>query len=176
MKKVVLAALAVMAFGVARAQDEDQVIAVKGGFNFSNFGGDVTTDGKTGFYLGVAADMPVAGNFHIQPELLYSSEGADHQQGIGYFRIPVMAKYYVIKGLSIEAGPQFGFKVTTQNDNVDNNTKSFDYGIGAGAAYEFSMGIFVEARYNAGIANISEDSQLNVTTHSFQIGLGYRFE
>jgi opacity protein-like surface antigen len=50
-----------------------------------------------------------------------------------------------------------------------------DYGLGIGAAYEFPMGLFVDARYNLGLANISDDDNYKVNNTGMMVGLGYRF-
>ena len=54
---------------------------------------------------------------------------------------------------------------------------SFDFGIGAGLAYDLSNGFFVNARYNFGITKVGKsndyyrDSRNGVT----QVGVGYKF-
>lgn len=175
MKKVLLSAVAVMAFGfAAQAQSEEMKFGVKAGANFTNFGGDVEdTDGATGFYIGGLVDLPVSGNFHVQPEVLYSAEGAD-EAGIDYIRIPVMAKYYLMEGLSLQAGPEIAFKVSA-DDEIDELTKSMDFGLGAGAAYELEMGLFFDVRYNLGLSDISDDGMFEIKNTGFQVGAGWRF-
>lgn len=175
MKKILLSAVAVMAFGYAvQAQSEEMKFGVKAGANFTNFGGDVEdTDSKTGFYVGGLVDLPVSGNFHVQPEVLYSSEGAD-DLGIDYLRIPVMAKYYVMEGLSLQVGPEIAFKVSA-DDEIDEGTKSMDFGLGAGAAYELEMGLFFDVRYNLGLSDISDAGPFEIKNTGFQVGAGWRF-
>lgn len=181
MKKVLLSAVVLMAFGfAAQAQSEEMKFGVKAGANFSNFSGDYDTDGKTGFYVGGLVDLPVSGNFHVQPEVLYSAEGADGAEGadaelgISYLRIPVMAKYYIMEGLSLQAGPEIAFKVGA-DDDIDEGTKSMDFGLGAGAAYELPMGLFFDVRYNLGLSDISDDGPFEIKNTAFQVGAGWRF-
>lgn len=173
MKKLFFSALALIAFASAQAQSDTVVFGVKGGLQVSTFQGDGDADSKTGFYIGGLVDLPIAGNFHIQPELLYSAEGAD-EADMSFVRIPIMAKYYIIENLSLQAGPQFGFRVSAE-DGLDDFTKSFDAGIAGGAGYEFPFGLFVDARVNVGLVNISDVDGWDMTTHSFMIGAGYRF-
>ena len=174
MKKILLSAVAIMAFGVA-AQAQEIKFGVKAGANFTNFAGDdVDTDGATGFYVGGLVDIGISETFHVQPELLYSMEGAD-EAGLDYLRIPIMAKYYLMEGLSLQAGPEVAFKMGAENDLLDEGTKSVDFGIGAGAAYELPMGLFFDVRYNLGLSNISEDEDGDLKNTGFQVGLGYRF-
>lgn len=180
-------ALALFAFGFANAQDSDMKFGVKGGVQFTNFTGDGDWDGKTGFYIGGLVDFAVAENFHVQPELLFSMEGAEADMGvlgtadygITYLRVPVMAKYYVMEGLNIQAGPQFGFKIATAEDYGDDATKSFDFGLGIGLGYEMGSGFMIDARYNIGMSNIAEEvdgaPEMDVKNSGIMLGVGYRF-
>ena len=171
MKKVILSFLAVASFGIANAQDIK--FGVKAGANFANLTGDADTDGITSFYVGGLADFAISEKFHVQPELLYSMEGGEDAE-ISYLRIPIMAKYYLMEGLNLQAGPVVGFKVSA-DDVVDELTTSTDFGLGLGAAYELASGLFFDTRYNIGLSNISDVDGFDVGTSTFQIGLGYRF-
>ncbi len=189
MKKVFLSLLALTAFTASQAQASDTVkFGVKAGVQFTNFAGDdagfgESWDPKTGFFIGGLVDLPVSGNFHVQPELMYSMEGAtvgdtgagELDYGVSYLRIPIMAKYYIIQGLSLQAGPEIAFKVGTAEDYGDENIKSMDFGIGAGAGYELPMGLMFDIRYNLGLSNISESSDVDVNNTGLQLGVGYRF-
>lgn len=163
--------MAFAAFGTANAQDIK--FGVKAGANFSNFTGDADVDGRTGFYIGGLADFTVSEKFHVQPELLYSMEGGKDAE-LDFVRIPIMAKYYVMDGLNLQAGPMLGFKIGGE-DGLDEATKSLDYGLGFGAAYELPIGVFFDLRYNLGLANISDNDMFDLGTTAFQVGLGYRF-
>lgn len=183
MKKIILSALALVAFNLASAQSEEIKFGVKAGFSHSTISGDYyyheetlyqdKYDGRIGGYFGGLADIPVSGNFHVQPEFLFSFEGAENL-GLVYARIPVMGKYYIMEGLALQAGPLFGVRLAAQH-NFDDATKAFDFGLSGGAAYEFDFGVFVDARFNAGILNISDIPGRDFRTASFQIGAGYRF-
>lgn len=174
----------VFAFGfTAQAQDdakssssEGMKFGVKAGLNMTNFTGDFDSDAKTSFYVGGLVDFTVSDKFHVQPEVLYSMEGADDDAGISYLRVPVMAKYYVAEGFNIQAGPELAFKVATEEDVLDDMTKSMDFGLGFGAGYEMSSGLMFDARYNLGLNNIYDGAGgFDMKNTGFQIGLGYRF-
>lgn len=171
MKKIILTIMAFAAFGTANAQDIK--FGVKAGANFSNFTGDADVDGRTGFYIGGLADFAVSEKFHVQPEVLYSMEGGKDAE-LDFIRIPIMAKYYVMDGLNLQAGPMIAFKMGG-DDLTDEITKSLDYGLGFGAAYELPIGVFFDLRYNLGLSNISDVDGFDVGTTAFQVGLGYRF-
>ncbi|MDI9257431.1 porin family protein [Flavobacterium sedimenticola] len=177
MKKVIFTMAAVFALTFANAQDKkggssDMKFGVKAGYINSNFTGDYDTDATSGFYVGGLVDFSISEKFHVQPELLYSMEGAK-DAALNFVRIPVMAKYYVMEGLNLQAGPQFGF--VAGGDDIKDNVKSLDYGLGIGAGYELESGLFFDARYNLGLANISDIDGVDANTTSFQVGLGYRF-
>ena len=180
MKKIILTVAAVFALTFAHAQDKkksggdsDMKFGIKAGYTNSNFTGDVSgLSANGGFYVGGLVDFSVSEKFHVQPELLYSVEGAKDYK-VNYLRVPIMAKYYVIEGLSLQAGPEIAFKAGG-DDTIKNAVKSMDYGLGLGAGYELTNGLMFDARYNLGLANIS-DVGGSVKNVSFQLGLGYRF-
>lgn len=179
MKKIILSAFAVCAFAFSNAQDSKLSFGMKAGVNFSSVSGVKGTDGKdakgrTGFYVGGLAEYKISDKFSIQPEVLYSMEGAD-KNSLDYIRIPVMAKYEVVENLSILAGPSFAFRIAAENALVEKSTKSSDFGLGFGAAYAFGN-IFVDARYNLGLSDIKDvpggDAYKN---NNIQLGIGYKF-
>ena len=180
MRKLILSA-AILFSIAATAQSEETKFGIKGGVQFTNFTGDGEWEGNTGFYVGGLADLPISGNFHIQPELLVSKEGAtgdtelnDIDFSITYIRIPVMLKYYVAQGFNIQAGPEFAFKVGTTEDAVDEAIKSSDIGLGFGLGYDLANGLLFDLRYNLGLTSITEgDGELKNT--GIMLGLGYRF-
>jgi hypothetical protein len=181
MKKVLLSAVAILAFGFANAQDDakstssDMKFGVKAGYSSTNFTGDADGgDARGGFYIGGLVDFTVSEKFHVQPELMYSTEGAD-EAGVDYLRLPIMAKYYVAEGFSLQAGPEVAFKIAAEDDFVDEAVKSIDFGLGFGAGYELASGLMFDARYNLGLSNISDIDGFDFGNAGFQIGLGYRF-
>jgi len=166
------------------AQGQELHFGVKAGANFSNLKfssdlGDVTPDGATSFYVGGLADIGFSEKFHVQPEILYSIEGAEDAD-ISFLNIPVMLKYYIIGGLNIQAGPQIGFILDAEGGT--DGLKSSNFGINFGAAYELAGGFFVDARYNLGLSDISDievdpifSGDVSLKTKGFQLGVGYRF-
>ena len=181
MKKITLSVLAVFALTFANAQDtkssgsDGMKFGVKAGYANTNFGGDAETDAASNFYLGGLVDFTISDKFHVQPELLYSMEGSDEDEyNLDFIRIPVMAKFYVADGFNLQVGPEFAF--VAGGGAIKDAAKSLDYGLGFGAAYEMTSGLFFDARYNLGLADINDSgSSDKITTNSFNIGLGYRF-
>ncbi|WP_413999125.1 porin family protein [Flavobacterium sp. W1B] len=163
MKKVILAAVAVFAFSFANAQEAK--FGIKGGLNFANFSGDIQ-DNTTlvGFNVGGFAEINVSDKFAIQPELLYSTQGADGDGGnfkTAYVNIPVMIKYLAAPKFNLEVGPQVGFLTSAKvkedgglSGDVKKLFKSTDFGLNFGAGYDFTEKISVGVRYNLGLSNL----------------------
>ncbi|MDR4892062.1 MULTISPECIES: porin family protein [unclassified Chryseobacterium] len=152
---------------------------------------------KTGFYGGIFVNIPVAKDFAIQPEVLYSAVGAK-QKGDGnaklnleYISVPVMFQYKALPNFYVEAGPQFNFLMGAElKDDVGslqlkNATKSFDFGIGLGAGYNITKNIGVNVRYTTGLSDIVNAKQQrylygygrpgSVRNSVFQVGVHYKF-
>ncbi|MBV8327401.1 porin family protein [Chryseobacterium sp.] len=161
---------------------------LKAGLNISNISNS-DTNSKAGFYGGVFANIPVAQDFSVQPEVLYSGMGAKSKYNssdkinLDYIAVPVMFQYNALPNLYVEAGPQFGFlvgaKLKTNSGSLDlkDSTKTFDFGLGLGAGYYFTQNIGVNVRYVAGLTDIAKnrvggDSSKNGV---FQVGLAYKF-
>jgi len=117
MKKIILTVAAVFAMTFANAQDKKTTASneikfgIKGGYVNANYGADADDgDARSGFYLGGLIDFTVSEKFHIQPELLYTLEGNGEDEGdLNFLRIPILAKIYVDKGFSVQAGPEVAF-------------------------------------------------------------------
>ena len=75
MKKVLLIG-AIALFGAMNAQ----TFGLKAGMNVSSVS-ESNTKSKVGFYGGVLMNAPIATNFSIQPEILYSGKGAKSDEG-----------------------------------------------------------------------------------------------
>lgn len=201
MKKLFLSAAVVMG-SLAFAQQ----FGIKAGMNVSSLSDDATLSdqgSKIGFNAGLFMNAPLAENFSIQPELLYSQMGEKYDQKIGsttyarsrhldYITVPVMFQYKATPAFYLEAGPELGFLVSAKNkftNESTNNTISessnykddlngFNFGLGLGAGYYFTPNVGVTARYVAGLTDILKDRPSGsdgVKNNVFQVGLAYKF-
>ena len=185
MKKVLLSAVAVMAFMSVSAQETR--FGVKAGLNLSTLTGDAE-DAKSlvGFQVGGFAEIKLTDKFAIQPEVLFSTQGAkfdgfggDYKTELNYINVPVLAKYFITEAFSVEAGPQIGFLVSAKEEGEDikDFTKSVDFGFNLGAGYNFTENLSVGLRYNLGLSNIidSEEGDAKVKNSVFGLSVGYKF-
>mgnify|MGYP003544071598 CR=1 FL=1 len=62
--------------------------------------------------------------------------------------------------------------------DIKKYTNSFDFGIGAGLAYDLANGFFANARYNFGLTDVAkekEEGSKSVNNGVIQVGVGYKF-
>ncbi len=188
MKKLVVLFLSAGAFFTANAQVQ---FGVKAGANFATLAGSGADGAKTkvDFHGGAFAHIPLMNSFFLQPELVYSRQGAkaasdgmDFTVNQSYLNIPVLAKYHHSSGFFGETGPQLGFllaanvKAGDMTENVKSSYKSTDFSWAFGLGYTCSsIGAGIDARYNLGLTNIAaqEVSGYSVKNSVFQIGVFY---
>nr|WP_321228099.1 porin family protein [uncultured Psychroserpens sp.] len=199
MKKLMLLA-AVAVFGLSSVNAQEVKFGAKAGLNIANIGGDAEdTDALTSFHLGGVAEIVISEKFSVQPELLYSAQGYKSEESfegitiesklkLDYINIPIMAKYYVAEGFSVEAGPQVGFLLSANSENegggesedvdVKDSTSGIDFGVGLGVGYKMDSGLNFSARYNLGLSNVYDgegSDDYSIQNNVFQISVGYFF-
>ncbi|MDB5201563.1 MAG: hypothetical protein JWQ27_972 [Ferruginibacter sp.] len=181
----------VMAAGTVSAQKVN--FGVKAGANISTIKYDPDLDNgtKVGFHAGGLAHIHLAPQLALQPEVLYSMQGAKNNMlngktefTLGYIAVPVMLQYMFDNGFRIEAGPQVSFLTSAKKEiaNVETDIKKeinkADFGVGAGISYVMKSGFGIDARYNFGLNDISKDKIANpykAYNRGAQIGLFYQF-
>lgn len=210
MKQLLLVAIVLLSISTSNAQEIK--LGAKAGVNLSTIEGDFTQniESYTGFHLGGFAEVVISEKFSFQPELLFSAQGynessfdsgfnfsRDYKAEVraNYLNMPLMAKYYVTDGLSIEAGPYVGVllssniegrlnqtfdgetEITLINEDYSDELNTIDYGVGAGVSYKMSNGINFSARYNLGLSNTEGrfEDQIKQQNQVIQISVGYFF-
>jgi len=189
--------------GLLNVNAQEIKFGAKAGVNFATVTGDDTegVKGRTSLHVGALSEFVISDKFSIQPELLYSAQGAKYEEvgfketiKLDYLNLPIIAKFYVADGFSLEAGPQVGFllsakgKVEAEGDSVEVDIKDFvkgiDFGLNFGVGYKLPSGINFGARYILGLSNINEsdsfDPDFNVgdvknQNGVFQLSIGYFF-
>jgi hypothetical protein len=185
MKKLFLATTLAV-FGFANVNAQDIKFGVKGGLNFANISGDNSSafEPVTAFNLGFMSEISITDKFSFQPELMYSGQGFSFKNdsdpvALSYINLPLMGKYYVMKGLSIEAGPQVGYLVGADYDGTDvkDNFKKLDFGANIGIGYKLENGLNFGARYNLGLSNINNVDGISDKNRNsvLQVSVGYFF-
>ncbi|MDO6760615.1 porin family protein [Tamlana sp. 2_MG-2023] len=183
MKKLLLV-IAVVLFGTVNLHAQDFQFGIKGGLNFATITGDNTlkSDMVTAFHVGGMLEIPISEKFSVQPEILFSGAGysfEDNITALNYLDIPIIAKYYVTKGLSLEAGPQIGFLLSAKTEDLDvrDAYDNVNLSLATGVGYKLDNGLHFGARYNFGLTsmyNLNDIDDKN-TIGVFQLSVGYFF-
>ena len=194
MKKIMMiAAMMIAALGV-NAQNEVGQFSVmpKAGINISSLTKDDGTKSKVGFVGGLEFAYGAAKNFEVTAGVLYSMQGAkventDVKINMDYINIPILAQYYIVKGLAVKAGVQVGFNTKAKFSDgntsvdvkdfysalgVDTDKKTVDFSIPVGLSYEIAN-VVLDARYNIGMTDVFEGAENKNSV--IQITLGYKF-
>ncbi|QXP58828.1 porin family protein [Olleya sp. HaHaR_3_96] len=169
MKKL-LFITAITIFGFTNAQAQEVEFGAKIGANFTSIYGDTNDNVElitSVINFGVYSEISLTEKFSFQPEIMYSIQGfsinddvagTDDIVSLNYLNVPLMGKYHVTKGLSLEAGPQIGFLLSAKNEDIDvkDTFKSIDVGVNLGLEYKLENGLNFGARYNFGLLNIND--------------------
>uniref|UniRef100_UPI0039BE4763 porin family protein n=1 Tax=Formosa sp. 3Alg 14/1 TaxID=3382190 RepID=UPI0039BE4763 len=183
MKKLLLFTF-ISILGYTHVSAQEVQFGAKAGLNFASVFGDRTDNFETvtAFNYGVMAEIPISNVFSFQPEVLYSGQGysfGDDTVALNYLNVPLMAKYYVIKGFSLEAGPQLGFLLNTNDDGlgIEDDFNTVDFGVNLGLGYKLDNGLNFSARYNIGLTDIDDVEGFSGTNKNgvFQVSVGYFF-
>ena len=206
MKKLLLSIALFCAILTANAQEVK--FGLKAGLNLSSLAGDdleapakssgieVDQQLTPNFFAGGFAHIGLSDKFAVQPELLFSMQGAkfdvkDPISGddfetnfqLSYLNVPVLAKFYPIENLSIQAGPQIGFLLSAKDkssgsstEDIKDSTESIDFSGAFGVGYEFNQ-FNVGARYTIGFTEVFkiEGESLDNKNGVLQIYAGYSF-
>ena len=182
MKKLFTITMALVAFTISA---QNITFGAKAGLNFASMVGDGAEglDGRTSFHIGATAEIEISESFSIQPELLYSGQGytadEDVTGKVDYINLPVMAKFYVADGFSIEAGPQIGFLVSAKvegfGETTDLKAKSTDFALNLGAGYKLDSGLNFGLRYSMGLTDVPDYDTDGFKHSVLQLSVGYNF-
>jgi len=173
-------------------------LGVRGGLNLSSFNisqGVSNIDNRTGFHGGAFALLKIA-KFGIQPEVQFSRQGSSFrlnttniEANFDYINVPIMLKLYLVGGLNLQAGPQFGFlstselketvgAITSVQDAKDRLGRRSDTSLALGAGWDLPFGLMVEARYIFGLSDVQlrpfTQTPIDFRNQVIQVTLGYK--
>jgi hypothetical protein len=179
-----------VAANAAAAQQKPIGLGVKGGVNFSTLlDENGMNDYRTGYHAGVFANFRLDNNFYLQPEVLYSTQGADFPNGkkhyLDYLSFPVLLQYSIKDRFRVETGLQGSCLTKSElkynkgpegpNQHEEpyyNAVKQMDFAWTGGVGYVTPSGFGIDARYNLSLNDIAKVGYLE--NRVWQVGLFYQ--
>lgn len=187
MKKSILFGLFLFALS-ANVQAQLVKFGIKAGLNYANQTGtaitvdntNYTTDAITSYHAGLVAEIKLVDSFSIQPELIYSTQGATYKNAfeefkneLGYLSIPVLAKIHFNKVVSLDLGPQASFLLSERNNFNVKNAETFEFAAVGGLGINLTKSLFLQGRYVLGLTEASKEAQTKNSV--VQVSLGFLF-
>jgi hypothetical protein len=165
---------------------------VKGGVNFSDLHTKDAEESNwlTGFNLGVFCKLPVSEYFAFQPELYFTTKGAEVTYDntfvdgtarfvFNYLEVPLLFAVNVNENVNIHVGPYAAFLVSGKatneaninlfdfEENIDpEDYNKLDAGIAAGVGIDIGA-VSLGARYNFGLTRVGKERSFIGTTYVF---------
>lgn len=147
-------------------------LGIKGGVNFSGFHtSDSVLTSNVGFNIGGTAQFKLTDSFYFLGELMYNRKGGTQNIRIGtintkldYIDIPIQMRYYFLKNLSLDAGPQIGFLInnnseitslTRKGEVIDiGETNDIDFAVNIGFTFDFNSQYSIQSRFSYGVTEV----------------------
>ena len=189
MKRLILVAAIIMASITVFAQHEPGSLTIQPriGFSAADFNNTKDTKARVGMVVGPEFEYTLSNHFSLALGINYSQQGAEQDKvdityKMDYLTVPIVANFYLVKGLAVKAGIQPGYNIKAKMDaksvvgDFDDAVKKFDLSVPVGLSYEF-RNIVLDARYNFGLTKMFDMNKvdLNSKNLAFQLTLGYKF-
>lgn len=176
----VSAFMGLFTFTGVQAQDKVASYGFKGGLNFSNLYTDTVDDNNllTGFNAGLYAKFPITNSIAIQPEISYTTKGAElvynnafargtAKFNVNYIEVPVLLVMNITENFNVHVGPYAAYMVSGKTTNDSNfgsseselDTDDFnklDAGLAGGVGIDLDALNF-GVRYNYGLTKLGKD-------------------
>ena len=197
MKKILMIALIMM--GTISASAQNPVgrwsIQPKGGVGFATLTNINDSELTLAAQIGGEAEYQINDWLSVAGGIMFALQGTglkdiggyeDRSISLGYLTIPIVANFYVYKGLAFKTGIQPGFKIGdnyhykdpagNKHDDKVNGVESFDLSIPFGVSYEINKHFVIDARYILGTTKVFKDENGNGSRNSVFIAtFGYKF-
>lgn len=126
-------------------------------------------------WLGISAGM----NYAMQG-WRFDYEDVSVVTRLNYLNFPVLANIYVLKGLALKTGVQFGCllnakeRMNGEDFNIKDDCNKFCFSIPLGLSYESGNFVF-DARYNFAVSKAIDQRGEKKRSQLIQLTVGYKF-
>lgn len=126
-------------------------------------------------WLGISAGM----NYAMQG-WRFDYEDQSVVTRLNYLNFPVLANIYVLKGLALKTGIQFGCLLNAKNrvgdedESIKEDCNKFCFSFPLGLSYEWDNFVF-DARYNFAVSNVIDKVGERKRSQLIQLTFGYKF-
>jgi hypothetical protein len=154
----------------ATTVDVQSIIGINGGVYFNYFLFD---------FLAVQSELMITGK-----GLHWKDQFYDAKDILTYIDMPILIKYQPVKLLNIHAGPEFGYRISAKQKNLDDGQETnikdyyttFDMGLAFGVEANLPFKVNLTFRYVLGLNTVYTGTENNEQwkNNFFQISAGYR--
>lgn len=159
---------------------------------------------KTGLVAGVFAEYRPMKWFAVSADVLFARKGSEYELNtktieleqklknnykLSYIDVPLLANFYVTRGLALKAGVQPSFLIAAKNkvsgtvngekvdDKVDlkDAIRTVDFAIPVGISYTFRMGLVLDVRYDISCTDLLKDGDYKLTNRAATLTVGWKF-
>lgn len=190
MKKIItLFTIVTLSSGAAAQAQQSVQVGAKAGLSMAVLDGTLNQGAsyKPGLHLGAFLRWRPSTRFALQPELVYSMQGAKNsipdgsrdlisKTRLSYLNLPILAKVYIGKVVNVQFGPQVGMLLSGRlkgdlgydmasdgtlylvTDDIDVKKRyKGDFGLCGGVGVDLPNGLILAARLNYGLTDITKD-------------------
>ncbi|MEO8404712.1 MAG: outer membrane beta-barrel protein [Chitinophagaceae bacterium] len=199
MKKILLATLAVIAItSISQAQFK---IGIKAGGNLAEQRVTSSANGSyysnnhiKSYHAGVIADMKIAENVYLQPQILYTRKGStllsttdatSSRVRLNYIDVPVnllyklplsFGKIFAGTGATFSYGFSGKQQINGQQQKIYHDVKTWkheDLALNFTAGLELNNGLFASINSQKGLLDVYKTSNTSVKNKSLSVSVGY---
>jgi hypothetical protein len=179
-------------FGLTAGLNGSNTTAAYVGGSNTTTSAQTTNDMKAGFQAGAVMDFGITDHLSLLPELLFSqrgSKGKNSSLTLNYLQLPLNIAYKFNVGngkLFVFGGMYFSYALSGKGKSAvgnsfdihfgsaENEYKPFDFGINAGAGYQYQK-LFAKLQFNPGLGDLSNTDNISLKNTNIAISLGYFF-
>jgi hypothetical protein len=189
MKKVLLSAVAILAFGFVNAQTREKgtiELIPQIGYSSANYYGEenLNNSSLSTVTFGVGADYFFNNRWSLRSGLHYQTMGSEitsnYEEKLNYLTIPVNANWHFgsTRKWNLNFGPSFGFLMSAKGggEDIKDLANTFQVGLAYGIGYKIQVNekfsILIDFQGMSGLSEVPKDSDYTIKNaySAFNVG------